>query len=135
MVKKLHLLLLTVTLLLAGMRLTAQPVTVGGKYYTNSEVQQIMTQLQQANPSVMKLHSITSSPGGEPVTILEIGVNLKGVPAVFAGANFEGNNPLSTERALFLAKMLLDSAKYRENRKWFILANPIPDAAKAILPK
>lgn len=135
MVKKLHLLLLTATLLLAGMRLTAQPVTVGGKYHTSSEVQQIMNQLQQANPSVVKLHTITNSPGGEPVTLLEIGANLKGVPAVFTGANFEGNNPLSTEGALFLAKMLLDSAKYRENMKWFILPNPNPDAAKGYFAK
>ncbi|TNF40363.1 MAG: hypothetical protein EP310_09035, partial [Bacteroidetes bacterium] len=78
----------------------------------------------------VKIHNIASSPGGEPVTILEIGANLKNVPAIFVGANFEGNVPLSTEGALYFAKMLLDSAHYTKNLKWYILPNPNPDAAK-----
>jgi hypothetical protein len=51
------------------------------------------------------------------------------VPAIFVGANFEGNVPLSTEGALYFAKMLLDSTQYTKNLKWYILPNPNPDAA------
>jgi hypothetical protein len=45
------------------------------------------------------------------------------------GSNFEGNVPLSTEGALYFAKMLLDSAQYTKNLKWYILPQPNPDAA------
>lgn len=116
-------------LLFTGMRLTAQTEPAGGKYHTNAEVQQIMAKLQQKSGNA-KLHTVATSPGGEPVTILEIGASLKNVPAIFVGANFEGNVPLSTEGALYLAAILLDSAQYTKNLKWYILANPNPDAAK-----
>jgi hypothetical protein len=69
------------------------------------------------------------------VQVLEIGANQKNVPAIFVGANFEGNVPLSTEGALYLAKMLLDSAQYTKNLKWYILPNPNPDAAKGYFAK
>ncbi len=134
MVKKLHLFMLTAIMLMAFTRLTAQSEPVGGKYHTNAEVQKIMANLQQKSGNA-KIHTVATSPGGEPVTILEIGANLKNVPAIFVGANFEGNVPLSTEGALYLAAMLLDSAQYTKNLKWYILANPNPDAAKGYFAK
>lgn len=134
MVKKLHLFMLTATLFAAGTRLTAQSEPAGGKYRTNAEVQQIMAKLQQKSGNA-KLHTVTASPGGETVTILEIGSNLKDVPAIFVGANFEGNLPLSTEGALYLVQMLIDSAQYTKNLKWYILPNPNPDAAKGFTEK
>ena len=60
---------------------------------------------------------------------------LKNVPAIFVGANFEGKTPLSTEGALYLAKMLLDSAVYTKNIKWFILPLPNPDATSGYFSK
>ncbi len=134
MVKKLHLLMLTAILLMSGMRLTAQSGPAGSKYHSNAEVQQILATLQQKSGNA-KLHTVATSPGGEPVTILEIGASLKNVPAIFVGANFEGNVPLSTEGALYLAQMLLDSVQYTKNLKWYILANPNPDAAKGYFAK
>ena len=134
MVKKLHLLMLAATLLVTGTRLTAQSKPAGEKYHTNAEVHQIMTTLQQKSGNA-KIHTVATSPGGEPVTILEIGASLKNVPAIFVGANFEGNVPLSTEGALYLAQMLLDSVQYTKNLKWYILANPNPDAAKGYFAK
>jgi hypothetical protein len=88
-----------------------------------------MATLQQKSGNT-KIHNIATSPGGESVQVLEIGSNLKNVPAIFVGANFEGDVPVSTEGALFLAKMLLDSSVYTKNIKWYILPNPNPDAAK-----
>ncbi len=100
------------------------------KYHTPAEVQQIMKQLQQSNPERVKLQQIATSPGGEPVSILEIGKGTTAVPGIFVGANFEGNVPLATEGALRLAQMLLDSAQYLAGQRWYILPLPNPDAAK-----
>lgn len=108
--------------------LAAQNSLTFDSYKTNSNVQKALNSLQQKAPSQTVLHKIADSPGGEPVYVLEIGKNLKNVPAVFVGANFEGKTPLSTEGALYFAKMLLDSSVYTKGVKWFILALPNPDA-------
>jgi hypothetical protein len=105
------------------------------KYKTNSEVQQALNSLQQKAPSKISIHKVADSPGGEAIQVIEIGKDLKNVPAVFVGANFEGKTPLSTEGALYLAKMLLDSAGYTQNIKWFILPLPNPDATSGYFSK
>ncbi len=127
MLKKLLYLFLMGCLIIPVNRLAAQASSFG-KYHTPEEVQQMLKQL--GNKSNTQLHQIATSPGGAPVTVLEIGKNLNDVPAIFVGANFEGNVPLSTEGALYLAQMLLDSSTYTQNLKWYILAQPNPDAAK-----
>ncbi len=99
------------------------------KYHTSAEVQQMLKLLNQENPEKTKLHTIATSPGGKPVTVLEIGSNLQDAPAIFLGANFEGNIPLATEGSLRFAKMLLDSSTYTAGKKWYILPLPNPDAA------
>jgi hypothetical protein len=115
--------------------LVAQTVVTFDKYKTNSEVQKALNDLLQKAPSKISLYRIADSPGGEPINVLEIGKDLKNVPAVFVGANFEGKTPLSTEGALYLAKMLLDSAKYTQKVKWFILPLPNPDATAGYFSK
>lgn len=111
--------------------LNAQNPVSFDKYHNNSEVQQILLKFQQSNPDQVQVHTIATSPGGKAVNILEIGKNSGEVPAIFVGANFEGNVPLATEGALRLAKMLLDSAMYTAKHKWYILPSPNPDAAEA----
>ncbi len=127
MVKKLFQSLLLALLIISVTRATAQSESTFDKYHTNKEVQQILKKL--AGSAGTKLHTIATSPGEKPVTVLEIGANLSDVPAIFVGANFEGDNPLSTEGALYFAKMLLDSADYTKNIKWYIMPQPNPDAA------
>ncbi|MEI7421699.1 MAG: M14 family metallopeptidase [Prolixibacteraceae bacterium] len=105
------------------------------KYKTNSEVQKALIALQQKAPARIAIHKIADSPGGDPINILEIGKDLKNVPAIFVGANFEGKTPLSTEGALYLAKMLLDSSVYTSNLKWYILPLPNPDATSGYFSK
>lgn len=129
MVKKRTYYLQTVVMLLLSIQLSAQNAVSFGKYHTGTEVNQILQDLQKQNAEKTRLHEIAVSPGKTPVKILEIGANLKNVPAVFVGANFEGNVPVSTEGALYLAKMLLDSAKYTAKLKWYIMPLPNPDAA------
>jgi hypothetical protein len=100
------------------------------KYHINSEVREFLNELRQIRPDQVKLHTLATSPGGEPVTVIEIGADKTDVPAIFAGANFEGNMPLAVEGALKLARMIIDSAKYTSSLKWYILPLPNPDAAK-----
>lgn len=127
MLRKLYCLILSGCLLFSAGQLTAQSAASFGKYHNPEEVQQLLKQL--GNSGNTKLHQVAQSPGGMPVTVLEIGTNLTDAPAIFVGANFEGNVPLSTEGALYLAKMLLDSSKYTENVKWYIMPQPNPDAS------
>jgi hypothetical protein len=135
MVKKLLNFMLSGLLIFSVSHAKAQTGISFDKYHTNNEVRQILEKLQKENPTATKLHNLATSPGGEAIQVLEIGANLKGVPAVFVGANFEGNVPLSTEGALYFAKMLLDSAQYTKNLKWYILAQPNPDAATGFFAK
>ena len=132
MLKKLFYLLLLGCLIIPVNQLAAQASSFG-KYHTPEEVQQMLKQF--SNQGNVQLHQIALSPGGAPVTVLEIGKNLEDVPAIFVGANFEGNVPLSTEGALYFAKMLLDSSVYTENVKWYILPQPNPDASKDYFAK
>lgn len=129
MVKKLLNFMLLGLLIFSVSHVTAQSGTQFDVYHPNKEVQQILNKLQQSNSASTKLHTLATSPGGEPVTVLEIGSNLKDAPAIFVGANFEGNIPISTEGALYFAKMLLDSSTYTKNLKWYIMPLPNPDAA------
>ena len=101
-----------------------------GKYHNNTEVQQILKDMQQSHPDLIRLHTIATSPGGESIVVLEIGKNSATSPAIFVGANFEGNIPLATEGALSFAKMVIDSSKYTLGLKWFIMPLPNPDASK-----
>ena len=100
------------------------------KYHNNTEVLQILKNMQQSHPELIRLHTIATSPGGEEIVVLEIGKNSVTSPAIFLGANFEGNIPLATEGALAFAKMLTDSSKYTMGVKWFIMPLPNPDASK-----
>jgi hypothetical protein len=95
----------------------------------------MLNALKLKDPVKTKLHHIAESPGGVSVDVLEIGADLKNVPAIFVGANFEGKTPLSSEGALYMAKMLLDSAAYTKSVKWFILPLPNPDATTGYFSK
>ncbi len=129
MIKK-QIVFLTGILFAFGQLLSAQNSISFNKYHSVTEVQQMLKTMQQKNPAVTKLHTIAKSPGGEPVTILEIGSNQDDAPALFIGANFEGNVPLATEGALKFAQLLLDTSQYTADKKWYILALPNPDASK-----
>jgi hypothetical protein len=109
--------------------LQAQVNSVPPHYRNVIEVREFMNLLQKANPSVVTIHKIATSPGGLDITLMEIGNGSKKSPAILVGANFEGKTPLATEGALKLAKMLLDSSKYTRNLTWFILPLANPDAA------
>jgi hypothetical protein len=110
--------------------LFAQSVYSGNHYHNVKEVQQVLKEINEKHKAGTRLHIIADTPGGLPVTVLEIGSGLKDVPAIFVGANFEGNIPVATEGALRLINMLIDSVEYTAGNKWYILPQPNPDAAK-----
>jgi hypothetical protein len=127
---KLNHLALTVILAFSFLFLSSQSIKITSRYRDYPEVISFAEGLLKAHPGIVKLHKIAVSPGGRDVIIIEIGAGLQQVPAIFAGANFEGNNPLATEGALRMAEMLIDSVGYRSKRKWFVLPMPNPDAAQ-----
>lgn len=117
------------TLLFTPALLPAQSGQKAVKYHSPEEIQQVLQSIHQQNRTNTRLHHIADSPGGRPVSVLEIGSNRQNVPAVFVGANFEGNLPLASEGAVQLVQMLLDSVQYTAGLKWFVIPNPNPDAA------
>lgn len=117
------------TLLFTPEILPAQSGQKAVKYHSPEEIQQVLQSIHQQNRTNTRLHHIADSPGGRPVSVLEIGSNRQNVPAVFVGANFEGNLPLASEGAVQLVQMLLDSVQYTAGLKWFVIPNPNPDAA------
>ncbi len=116
-------------LILSCGNIFAQSVYSVTHYHNEKEIQQFLKEMQQEHQEKIRLHIIASSPGGKPVSVLEIGSNLEDVPAIFVGANFEGNVPLATEGALRLVEMLMDSTEYTSALKWYILPLPNPDVA------
>lgn len=104
-------------------------VEVPRKYLDVKEVNSWIHAFQQENPSLVRIHTIATSPGGNEVIIMEIGSHQQNTPAIFVGANFEGVYPLSTAGALHFAKMLSDSSHYARDLRWYVMPQPNPDAS------
>ncbi len=109
------------------------------KYHTNSEINSALQMLNKSNPKNTALHKIAVSPGGNDLTIIEIGPDAgkskKNYPAVLVTANMEGTTPLATEAALYLAKMLLNDDSKTTDVSWYILCSGNPDAANNFVQK
>lgn len=120
--------MIAMLIILPGIILS-QDILSFNKYHNPAEVQEFINKFKQLWPDKVKIHTIAVSPGGEPVRLIEISGGSTEAPAIFTGANFEGNVPLATEGALMLARMLMDSVKYTSSLKWFILPLPNPDAS------
>ncbi len=112
--------------------LSAQQAYVDfNKYHSDKEIETIITKMStNANA---RLHKLTKTPGGHLYGVLEIGKEInakkKTLPAIFVFANPEGNRPLASEAALFLAQNLLQNPKNYKDYTWYILADGNPDAA------
>ncbi len=132
--KKIICVALGMSLLSCG-NLFSQSVYSGTHYHNEKEIQKALEEIHQEHQGNTRIYTIANSPGGKPVSVLEIGNNLEDVPAIFVGANFEGNVPLATEGALRLIEMLMDSTEYTSALKWYILPQPNPDAAKNFFAK
>ncbi|MCP5104836.1 MAG: hypothetical protein GY950_15730, partial [bacterium] len=108
-------------------------------YRSPPEVNKILENLADANKKNAKLHKIAVSPGGNTVYLLETGPEThrakKTLPAVFVAANMEGTVPISTEAALYLARLILEQPAVRKDKTWYILPVGNPDAAARYFQK
>ncbi len=103
------------------------------RYHRPEELVAAVQDMARANPGIAKVFLLAKSPGGRDVAMIEIGPETaktaKTLPAVFIAANMDGTVPLSSEAALFLAKLVLEKADMRADRTWYILPCGNPDAA------
>lgn len=83
--------------------------------------------------------NIANSPGNRPLQLIRIGKSAENDgparPSVFVGANFEGDRPLATEGAIFLAELILAEASHYDSLNWYILPLGNPDAAARFFQK
>ena len=102
-------------------------------YHTPAAINAALNDLARANPATTKLHTLARSAGGRDVFMLEIGPETgksqKTIPAVLVVANMEGTVPLSSEAALYLAKLILQKPDVHKNLTWYVLPCGNPDAA------
>lgn len=115
-------------LLLAGMiafKGTAQ------SYFNPKQLSAEFESLSKSNPGKIQIHQIALSPGGHPVSIIEIGTETKQLQrlksAILVIANPEGIDPLSSYASVSLAKKLLSTDALLQNT-WYILPVLNPDA-------
>ena len=98
-----------------------------------------MKDLQVKNSGIVKIHNLGLSPGKRQVLIYEIGTEINNEkkinPAVLVVANMEGNTPLGTEAAIYLAESITGKREHYENLTWFILPSGNPDAAERFFTK
>ncbi len=109
------------------------------RYHKPEELAAAVQDLARANPGFAKVHILAKSPGGRELILLEVGPETaktaKSLPAVFIAANMEGTVPISSEAALYLAKLVCEKADMRSDRTWYILPCGNPDAASRYFAK
>jgi len=102
-------------------------------YRTPDQALTWIKQFEQNHPGVVTSTTITSTPGERPLRMLRIGKdpqsNQVTNPSIFVGANLEGNRPLATEGAIFLAETILSDPANYDSLNWYILPLGNPDAA------
>jgi len=102
-------------------------------YHTPDQVQSWIKQIEEKHSGVLTTAILASSPGERPLTLIRIGkkpdTEKQTSPSIFVGANFEGNRPLATEGAMFLAEAILADPIHFESLNWYIVPLGNPDAA------
>ena len=92
-----------------------------------------------ANKSGIKVHTLAQTPGKADLLMYEIGTEVNSPsrikPAIFVVANMEGNLPLTTEAALWLADDLAGKEKNYKNYTWYIVPVGNPDAYSRFFQK
>ncbi len=103
------------------------------KYLTPEEIGQQLQALAKAHADHARLTSLTATPGGRKIWLLEIGneakVNhKKRNPAILVVANPEGDVLLADLAALYLAGRVLADPGLYAHRTWYIIPGLNPDA-------
>lgn len=102
-------------------------------YKTPGQVSSWIKQIQGEHPGLVSSEVIATSPGQRNIELIKIGKNQDNQensnPAVFVGANLEGNRPLATEGAIKLAELILSAPSNFDSVDWYIMPLGNPDAA------
>lgn len=124
-------LLLIFTCLLASFTLPAlsQGEVAFDRYHTPEQLEAILDVMGEHDNA--RTEVLAETAGGHEVLLLEIGPEVgreKQLPAIIAAANMEGNVPLATEAALYLAADLLRNPEKSADKTWYIIPCGNPDA-------
>jgi len=102
-------------------------------YHSPDQVQTWIKKIEASHPGIVSSVKIASSPGERPLQVIRIGKELttetETVPSIFVGANLEGNRPLATEGAIYLAETILSDPAHIDSLIWYIMPVGNPDAA------
>jgi hypothetical protein len=102
-------------------------------YRTPDQVSSWIKQLEGKNPESVTTYNIAFSPGKRPVQVIRIGISTASLnesnPSIFVGANLEGDRPLTTEGAIYLAETILSESAHYDSLTWYIMPLGNPDAA------
>lgn len=102
-------------------------------YKSPEQVFSWMRQIENEHPGIVSSGNLAGSPGERPLMLIKIGKNSEKLefapPSVFVAANLEGNRPLATEGALFLAESILADPAHYDSLNWYIIPLGNPDAA------
>lgn len=103
-----------------------------GSYSSPEEVNRRIQQFKQQTGQTVKIHTLTRSPGGTELLLMEIGSetgsDIKKNPAILVTGNLDGKRPLTTEAALFLAERVVSDESNYSDLTWYILPMGNPDA-------
>ncbi|HDZ42298.1 MAG TPA: hypothetical protein ENH59_11565 [Bacteroidetes bacterium] len=101
-------------------------------YSRPDEVNKRIMQIKQQGGQAVKIHKLTSSPGGSDLLMLEIGSETgsesRKNPAILVAGNMDGTRPITTEAALYLAEKVISDRSSYTDLTWFILPMGNPDA-------
>jgi hypothetical protein len=109
------------------------------RYHSPAELNAVLLDLARANPAFVRTQFMAKTPGGRELLLLEIGPETasptKLLPAVFIAANMEGTVPISSEAALYLAKLVVQKPELRADKTWYILPCGNPDSDSLFFTK
>lgn len=115
-------------------KLSAQePVKKFTRYLAPSDINNELDKLKGQYTNQTRLTNLATSSGGMDIKMLEIGAEIglkvRKNPAILVVANMEGNVPISSLGALYMAYQVLEEKKYQDIT-WYILPASNPDAAQ-----
>lgn len=125
-------LMVLILLLFSSAFLSASAVNEIRDYSPPDEVNKRILQLKQKAGQAVKVHKLTSSPGGTDLLMMEIGTEAgsesRKNPAILVAGNMDGTRPITTEAALYLAERVISDRSNYAELTWFIIPMGNPDA-------
>ena len=100
-------------------------------YFISAEMNRKISDLAKQYPDITRLTTFATTPGNNPVYLLEIGKETgqkHTIPAVLVVGNPEGDVPLATSASVYLAESILKEPDRYSHLTWYIIPALNPDA-------